>query len=323
MKRILLLVLFFVLGVLPLLSQNVTIPDSAFLNALIKEGVDLNKDGFISYAEAEAVTSLNVYSRNISDLTGIEAFVNLTELSCSNNQLQNLDLTNNTALEYLGCGENRLSNLDLTNNTALAILECAGNQLTSLNISYNTALWKLCCDDNQLTSLDVSSNTAIDELHCSGNKLTYLDITSNFTDFHKKSKSLKGGGYHLILHSMPSLHEVCVWALPFPPEEFYLDTTDSPNVYFTEACSESTEVKEYNPNGLSIYPNPTNNLLTIETDNPGLYSIEISSLNGQLIYCASKKGNLMQIDLTPFSKGIYFITVRSKKLVWTEKIIKL
>ncbi len=38
----------------------VTIPDTAFLYALIHEGVDTNGDSLISYAEAEAVTELNV-----------------------------------------------------------------------------------------------------------------------------------------------------------------------------------------------------------------------------------------------------------------------
>ena len=44
----------------PLFSQNVNIRDTAFLNALISQGVDTNKDSLISYAEAEAVTSLDI-----------------------------------------------------------------------------------------------------------------------------------------------------------------------------------------------------------------------------------------------------------------------
>jgi Leucine-rich repeat (LRR) protein len=72
-------------------AQNVEIPDTAFLHALIDEGVDTNGDSLISYAEAEAITTLNVTHRNISNLTGIEAFVNLDTLDCSFNQLTSLD----------------------------------------------------------------------------------------------------------------------------------------------------------------------------------------------------------------------------------------
>jgi predicted MPP superfamily phosphohydrolase len=71
-----------------------------------------------------------------------------------------------------------------------------------------------------------------------------------------------------------------------------------------------------------IYPNPTNDLLTIETDKPDHYSIEIHSLNGQLIYSTRMDGPTHQIDLSSFEKGLYFITVRSRDYVRTEKIIK-
>ncbi len=54
------------------------------------------RDGYISYAEAEQTTSLNVSNQNeewwdgkgaIKTLTGIEAFTNLDSLDCSKNQL--------------------------------------------------------------------------------------------------------------------------------------------------------------------------------------------------------------------------------------------
>jgi len=35
---------------------------------------------------------------------------------------------------------------------------------------------------------------------------------------------------------MPSLGEVCVWTIPFPPEDMTIDTEDSPKVYFTMEC---------------------------------------------------------------------------------------
>ncbi|MEN8229989.1 MAG: T9SS type A sorting domain-containing protein, partial [Bacteroidota bacterium] len=72
-----------------------------------------------------------------------------------------------------------------------------------------------------------------------------------------------------------------------------------------------------------VYPNPTNDLLTIETDRFDQYSINITSLNGQFIYHTTLEGPTQQIDLSPFQKGIYFITIRSKDFVTTEKIIKL
>ncbi len=47
----------------------VNIPDDAFLNALIEQGIDTNGDGFISINEAEAITILDVSYKDISDMT--------------------------------------------------------------------------------------------------------------------------------------------------------------------------------------------------------------------------------------------------------------
>jgi len=39
------------------------------------------------------------------------------------------------------------------------------------------------------------------------------------------------------LRGMPSLYKVCVWEMPFPPANVSVDTTGSPNVYFTTDCN--------------------------------------------------------------------------------------
>jgi hypothetical protein len=73
---------------------------------------------------------------------------------------------------------------------------------------------------------------------------------------------------------------------------------------------------------LRIYPNPTNNLVTIETGISDPYYIDIISLNGQLILSEYIEGTSYQIDLSTIGKGIYFIRIRSKDFVNTKKIIK-
>ncbi len=72
----------------------------------------------------------------------------------------------------------------------------------------------------------------------------------------------------------------------------------------------------------SIYPNPTNAFLTLESQHPDTHSIEIVSPSGQLIYRTTMEGNLKLINLSPFSKGIYFVRLSSKEGVWVEKVVK-
>jgi hypothetical protein len=52
-------------------------------------------------------------------------------------------------------------------------------------------------------------------------------------------------------------------------------------------------------------------------------SVEITSSRGQLIARKTMNGTTMQLDLSSFRNGIYFITVRSKDFVTTKKIVKL
>ena len=142
-------------------SQNVTIPDVNFKNALISVGVDTNEDGEISYAEAAVIKKLDVHEMSISDMTGIEAFVNLDTLLCNNNLLNSLDVSGCTALSWLDCYWNQLTSLDVSGCSALTTLLCSNNQLTSLDVTGCTALTILGCYENQLTSLDVSGCSAL------------------------------------------------------------------------------------------------------------------------------------------------------------------
>lgn len=73
----------------------------------------------------------------------------------------------------------------------------------------------------------------------------------------------------------------------------------------------------------AIYPNPTAGMVTIETDIEGVFTINIVSLRGQLLYSWSTTTSSCEIDLSPFEKGIYFITVNSPGFVTTKKVIKL
>jgi Leucine-rich repeat (LRR) protein len=71
----------------------------------------------------------------------------------------------------------------------------------------------------------VSDNTALKQLHLSGNQITKLDVSHN--------DALE----FIWLSNMESLNEVCVWEMPFPPDGVEIDTSNSPNVYFTTDCA--------------------------------------------------------------------------------------
>jgi C1A family cysteine protease len=286
----------------------INIPDPAFLNALIEEGVDTNGDGLISYTEAKAITSLEIPFKSISDLRGIEAFINLEVLNCAYNYYSSIDVSNMKELIYLDCSESKLMSLDVSTNPKLRHLDCSDYRIPKLDVSNNPDLVYLNCHNNLLTSLDLTNNPKLELLWVQENQLSSLDLSNN--------SSLK----EINLHSIQTLYQVCTWTAPFPPPNITVATNDSPNVYFTTECTNAIE--ESSLNRTFIYPNPVNDLLSIETSEPGHHSIEILSLKGQLIYRNKMEGPTHQIDFSSFLKGVYLITVRSKDFVKTEKIIK-
>lgn len=163
------------------LRFTINIPDPNFEQALIDLDIDSDKDinHQILISDAEGVTSLDLHNRDILDLTGIEAFVDLTSLDCRFNQLEELNLTQNTALTTLMCAGNQLTSLDVTQNTALTYLLCANNQIDELDVSQCTGLKNLFCFDNNLSELVVLANHELLRLDCGMNQLTSIDISKN------------------------------------------------------------------------------------------------------------------------------------------------
>ena len=157
-----------------------TFPDSALRAYLSGSSFDLNGDGYLSDEEKAAVTTLNLHSMGIADLSGVETFTNLTSLDCASNDLTGtLDLSSCTQLVYIDCSFNRLTALDVSNCTKLDTLYCQANQLTELDVSNNTLLTQLYCGANLLQVLDVSKNVSLVTLDCVSNQLADLDVSKN------------------------------------------------------------------------------------------------------------------------------------------------
>ena len=69
---------------------------------------------------------------------------------------------------------------------------------------------------------------------------------------------------------------------------------------------------------ISLYPNPTNDILNIKLSN--IKSIEIIDLNGRIVM--SKKSNLKDIDVSLLESGIYLANIETPNGNFIEKFIK-
>ena len=90
MKRCIFCLILFVLISFSL-AQTTYVPDDNFEQALIDLGYDDVLDDYVLTENINSVTDLDVNSKEISDLTGIEAFTSLIDLNVRSNQLTSID----------------------------------------------------------------------------------------------------------------------------------------------------------------------------------------------------------------------------------------
>ncbi len=155
------------------------VPDDNFEQALIDLGYDNVLDDYVITDNISNITELSVSGRSVENLEGIQDFTNLNSLHCQNNELTEIDLTNNLQLEYLICYNNELTNLNIVQNTALKQVSCYGNSISNLSVANNVLLESLSCSNNSLTSLDVTLNPNLTYLNCYGNQIADLDVSQN------------------------------------------------------------------------------------------------------------------------------------------------
>ena len=203
-------------------------PDEKFRNWLLNQ--DYGNDGLLTSEElSKRYFSMDVSSKGIQSLKGIEFFTSLETFNCSDNQLTSLDVSKNTALKYLYCSKNQLTSIDVFNNSLLAQLDCYDNQLTSLDVSKNLKLAVLSCNGNQLTSLDVSKNPKLLSLFCYDNQLTSLDV-SKYTNTKLSyiecyRNQIKGDAMDKLVESLPTKSDCKMYVIYFGNDQNEMTTT--------------------------------------------------------------------------------------------------
>lgn len=174
------------------LDENIVFEDSRF-KAFMVSKYDKNKDGEISFDEAQSIKSLVVHTDTISSLAGIEYLTNLESLYCNGSftwikypleyeargLLKSLDISKNTKLVHLSCTDNQLGSLDVTHNIAMDYICCDRNNIESIDISKNSMLTRFSASNNLLTDIDLSKNQKLTDFNVSRNQLKAIDVSNN------------------------------------------------------------------------------------------------------------------------------------------------
>ncbi len=201
MKKIYTLLLL-LLGALSLQAQIVNIPD-ANLKSLLLSNADTNQDNQIQISEAMAVNSLTVFGANpeITDLTGLDAFTNLTYLELrflnvsaplslsSFTHLENvyffstsftsIDFSGMISLESVSMSSTPVQTLTFNNLPNLANVSLDSMITSQIEFSSLPLLTAITIDSlNSLSTLNMSELPSIRKLFFYGVPITNLDINT-------------------------------------------------------------------------------------------------------------------------------------------------
>ena len=186
---------------------KIYIPDTNFELALIELGYDDIPDGYIDSNKVSEILVLELSNKQLTDLTGLENFINLENLDLSSNQLTQVPIVNFTNLKSLNLNNNLFSVLDLSFNEKINSLNASNNSdLTCIKVGpslydnlpagyvADQASFELECNCPTLT-LTSGFNSKVQTL-CSGepmNTITYQLGGENVSAFVLDSNSLPLG----------------------------------------------------------------------------------------------------------------------------------
>ena len=148
--------------------------DGAF-RQYVADNFDKDKDGALNQTERNAVKEIRISNSGCTSLQGLKYFSKLTDLFCSDNNLTELDVSENPELKRLICYNNSLTSLNLNKNTKLESLNCNKNKLTVLDLREN----------NCLTSLDLRNNPKIRDLQVGFQRYQILANDDRTYDLHQ------------------------------------------------------------------------------------------------------------------------------------------
>lgn len=166
-------------------AQYVQIPDSSFAAWLRINHPSVMSGNLLDTTAADLIQigTLDVSNQNIASLDGLQYFVNLGYLYCSNNRLRKLPVLP-PYLKNIDCRNNLIDSI--TNLPPHGRLFCADNKITKIILP--SSFWELRCENNLLTGLPplpynlqtlVADSNLLESLPPLPDMMTYLKVPGN------------------------------------------------------------------------------------------------------------------------------------------------
>lgn len=246
-------------------------------------------------------------------------------------ELQTINLKQCTGLKDLVINNTKINALNITDCIALQSLELAQDDfLPMVNVSNNTNL-----EDLTINNLPVVSN-----INTSANlnlKNAYFNNCPQITELNFSNSSHFQG---LTLWNMPNLTYVNLRNGSIEEYHDYLNYNTNlsmcvdngqlndlqnlyPDIAFTTNCGSFLAVNDSKNSKIEIIasPNPVKDFIQVKSKDK-IQNIKIYDAQGRALYSENFNQDLIRIDLSGFSDGMYILKIKTEKTEVSKKIIK-
>lgn len=186
-------------------------------------------------------------------------------------------------------------------------LDCGNNYLNALDVTHNTALTSLKCGSNSIDSLDLTQNINLTLVFCYSNYMRQLNVASGYNIYLRR----------LYAPENPTLACIQVDDVAWSIENW---TEIDEKSFFNTNCNYNGVDALTVQNAISVFPNPVNSILNIETKGVLINSISFIDVTSKVVKEVYSSFN--SIDTAELEKGVYFLRIQTSQGVITKKIIK-
>jgi hypothetical protein len=313
--------IFLSLSVGSVYAQLTYIPDDAFEAYLENEfqliGMSngISNDNYVNSAAVEICVGLDISSQYpVQSLSGIENFTALKSIFLSGILISNLDISaltsNPFAVKIANCP--LLSAVSLPSSDSWSLLDFTGNNsLTSIQFGQNSAL-----SGSQLSgvvTVTLNANVQLTSFDISNLPLTSTGVLQITNNAALECVNLKNG--FCIMWTGVSIVGNDVLECVQVDNPMYSETsatwTDSSisGTYSTSCSACLVSIEEHEQNAFAVYPNPSDDLITIErSQNQISDSYKILDQQGRIILTGFLQGDKTTINLD-LQKGVYYLMI--------------
>jgi hypothetical protein len=147
-------------------------------------------------------------------------------------------------------------------------------------------------------------------------------INQNIVEFIFQNIQLESGGHGNILLKIKSKNNLLVGDEVNKKANIYFDYNFPILTNDAETVFQSLNNPDFqNDASISVYPNPTNGIVTVNCNN-SIKSIQLYDVQGRLLQTNLVNENETTIDVSTKSKGVYFLKILSDKGMKVEKIVR-